>query len=59
MDMYGKTYHCEECGKEISRDEFMENNGLCNDCVDYIYEMSDDYEVCRYDHDSFRKRMQD
>lgn len=46
MYNYGKIYYCEECSKEISRDEYMENNGLCNDCYDFQFEsnIEDDIE---------------
>ena len=46
MYNYGKAYYCEECCKEISRDEYMENYGLCNDCYDFQLEsnIEDDIE---------------
>ena len=28
-----KEYHCDTCGKEISKEEFEKNGGQCSNCV--------------------------
>ena len=54
MYSHRKVYYCEECCKEISRDEYMENNGLCNDCYDFQSESNiEDIEYSFDMHDQF------
>ena len=37
MDRYYDDFHCycEDCGREISREEYQENMGFCDICFDY------------------------
>jgi hypothetical protein len=32
------TYNCKKCGRTISEEVYNYNNGLCNRCVDELYE---------------------
>lgn|GEM_PF-3653781 len=32
------TEYCEECGRKISEREALDNNGLCNECLQEIIE---------------------
>lgn len=43
MDRYYDDFHCycEDCGREISREEYQENMGFCDICFDYHEENSD------------------
>ena len=47
MNRYYDDFHCycEDCGREISREEYQENMGLCDICFDYHEEnyMNSDY----------------
>ena len=40
-----KRYFCEDCGREISSEEYQENMGYCNACYDWHEEndVNDDY----------------
>lgn len=37
MNRYYDDFHCycEDCGREISREEYQENMGFCDICFDY------------------------
>lgn len=37
----GKHYFCEDCGREISSEEYQENMGYCNVCYDWHEENAD------------------
>ena len=43
-----KQYICKRCGDVVSDEEYCDNNGLCEDCVDFVDEMEATLDVRYY-----------